>query len=346
MDPAMHVVESAMVATPSSTPSSLWGTQQHWLPAHCLTHCTVPYLTHCIVSCLTHSLHIVSLTALSHISLTELSHVYCLQGNNFTQLVGSTYAGWTVGTRAVGTELITLHIMLSHQAGAEDTLQRRLFAAADPTGANYGQHMTFDELNLLMRPAAEATQRVKEWLHGVAGLQADLSVNAAGDIMEITVPVKVAEELLGSAYHLLHPTSTNGLPILRTATYQIPVQLSQYIDTIGPTTRLPHAQQQLRRASSVASAYTSPVGLREQYGATGVKAKSSNSSFAVCGFLDQYFGISSISRLVLTNRLIICFRSEGCQLLLQELRQAVSGQEGEWHFVHVQYMYTCFKMTV
>ena len=181
--------------------------------------------------------------------------------------------------------------MLSHQAGAEDTLQQKLFAAADPTGANYGQHMTFDELNLLMRPAAEATQLVKDWLHGAAGPQADLSVNAAGDIMEITVPVKVAEELLDAEYHQLHPATSNGLPILRTAQYHLPVQLSQYIDTIGPTTRLPHAQQQLQRASSVASAYTSPVGLREQYGATGVKANSSNSSFAVCGFLDQYFGI-------------------------------------------------------
>lgn len=211
---------------------------------------------------------------------------------NLSSMLGASFGGWTVGPRATGDESLTLHIFLAHEAENKAKLEQRLWSSSDPVSPSYGQHMKFEELNELMRPKPNALAVLRQWLVGVGvDFESQVRVNPAQDILEVSLPVQTAEKLLNAQYHRLHHV-VDGAPILRTGRYTLPADVANFIDTVGPTTRIPH--RSVKPAKSVAKsasgdvAYTTPVGLREQYGATGVTATSKNNSFAVCGFLDQF----------------------------------------------------------
>jgi len=182
--------------------------------------------------------------------------------------------------------MITLHIFVSHDPLSKRQLEQHLLASSDPASPRYGQHMNFEDMNQLLRPPTEARKAVVDWL---ASAGVNHSENRAGDIIEATLPVHAVERLLQAEYYTLtHPVG--GRSIKRTARYTLPANVARFVDAIGPTTRLPYRPvPKTAEPSSFIGSYTSPVSLRAQYGATGVKASSKNSSFAVLGFLDQYF---------------------------------------------------------
>lgn len=208
---------------------------------------------------------------------------------NFSSILGSVLGGWQVGPRARGEELLTLHLFLAHSPHQRAALERCLLASSEPTGPGYGRHLTFQELNDLLRPPADAVLAVRSWLAG-AGVDWGTQVahNPGQDILEVTLPVRDVEHLLAAEYHTLTHVS-DGAPILRTGRYSLPAAVASYIDIVGPTIRLPSRPQKKTRLSPADTAYTTPVSLREQYGATGFTASSKNNGFALCGFLDQYF---------------------------------------------------------
>lgn len=201
---------------------------------------------------------------------------------------GKTIAGWTVVGRPNGDQLLTLHIFVAHGPQSKAELQRRLWASSDPSSPHYGEHVTFEEMNALLRPPAEATSALRVWLED-SGVHWDSQVttNPAGDIIEVTLPVSNAERLLQAEYLAL-TAAQRTTPILRTGRYTLPATVARYIDTVGPTTRIPLRAMKVASSSASPSEYTTPASLRERYGATGVASTSTKNSFALCGFLDQY----------------------------------------------------------
>jgi len=208
--------------------------------------------------------------------------------SNLSSVIGSSIGAWKVQGRAQGNQLLTLHIFVAHAPASKAELHRRLWSSSDPASAQYGKHMSFEEMNVLLRPSAEALDAVRFWLkeNGVHW-DTQVSLNPAEDILEVTLPIRDAEKLLQAEYHVL--TAVNGKSLFRTGQYVLPAHVARYIDTVGPTTRIPLHPAKVASAASAGLTYTTPENLRERYGATGVASTSNKNSYAVCGFLDQYF---------------------------------------------------------
>lgn len=103
---------------------------------------------------------------------------------------------------------------------------------SDPDHERYGQHLSGDEVDDLVRPKKETSELVEEWLreNGVE----DIGYNSAKDWITIHLPIEFAERLLDTEYH--NYKHEDGHIIARTTHWSLPRHLHAHIDTIQPTT--------------------------------------------------------------------------------------------------------------
>jgi len=104
---------------------------------------------------------------------------------------------------------------------------------SDPFHERYGQHLSADEVNELVKPADETLDQVHDWLHdcGVDGSQ--LEYSNAKDWIKVTLPVKDVERLLDTKYSIFK--HNDGAYIVRTSQWSLPLHLHEHIETIQPT---------------------------------------------------------------------------------------------------------------
>ncbi len=104
---------------------------------------------------------------------------------------------------------------------------------SDPFHERYGQHLSADEVNELVKPADETLDQVHEWLQdcGVNGSQ--LEYSNARDWIKLTLPVKDVERLLDTKYSVYR--HNDGTHLVRTPQWSLPLHLHKHIETIQPT---------------------------------------------------------------------------------------------------------------
>ena len=214
--------------------------------------------------------------------------VSILAAGSFTALP----AGWVEGGRAAPSEPITLHIFLSHDAERVAKLTEHLHRVAEPASVQYGEWLNFDEVNALTTPANPGA--VERWLAGAGITASQRRSSPAGDILALFVNVSVAEKLLPSAQYVELKHAERGLRIVRTAEFALPASLEGSVDFVAPTTRVPRVLAPLKRSAPAAET-VAPPALRAMYGATRAKSRSPNNSFAVVGFLAQYFDPTDVA---------------------------------------------------
>ena len=103
---------------------------------------------------------------------------------------------------------------------------------SDPDHHRYGQHLSVDEVNDLVKPSEEALDLVHEWL--LENDITDFNHSPSKDWVEIYIPVDEAERLLDTEYHVYE--HEDGSKLIRTPNYSLPSHLHEHIDTIQPTT--------------------------------------------------------------------------------------------------------------
>ncbi|KAF4624138.1 hypothetical protein G7Y89_g14035 [Cudoniella acicularis] len=128
--------------------------------------------------------------------------------------------------------LINLNIGLKQ--GQFEELDRHLYEVSDPDHERYGQHLSMEHVNGLIRPTDEALGMVHEWLadNGIDGHGCHYS--AAKDWISVPIPVETAERLLHTKYHVYE--HEDGSRLVRTPEWSLPVHLHEHIDAIQPTT--------------------------------------------------------------------------------------------------------------
>ncbi|KAJ7183973.1 family S53 protease [Mycena filopes] len=112
-------------------------------------------------------------------------------------------------------------------------LETALYAVSSPDSAQYGQHLTAEEVAEFVKPTDESLAAVTEWLS-----ENDISstaVTPAGDILQITIPVAKANELLSSSFDVFTHVDS-GKTSIRTLEYSIPASLQAHVDFFHPTT--------------------------------------------------------------------------------------------------------------
>ncbi|ETI25224.1 hypothetical protein G647_04597 [Cladophialophora carrionii CBS 160.54] len=138
---------------------------------------------------------------------------------------------WTNLGRAPTEHLIHLTIGLSQSRF--DELERHLYEVSDPSHPRYGQHLSVDEVNELVKPSDDASAAVHEWLEEY-GIDMDhLAYSPAKDWISIPLPVSTIEDLLNTEYSVWE--HQDGSTIVRTEGYSLPHYVHKHITTIQPT---------------------------------------------------------------------------------------------------------------
>ncbi|XP_076023855.1 tripeptidyl-peptidase 1 [Genypterus blacodes] len=207
---------------------------------------------------------------------------------------------WTHSGAVSPTEELELTFALKQQN--VDLLEETLRLVSDPDSAQYGKHLSLEEVSFLVRPSALSQKVVHHWLqsHGITNC---LTVRT-GDFLQCSMTAEVAEKLLpGSKFQRY---VRDGQSVVRSsAPYSVHDDVRQHLDFVGGLHRLPPKGQDLTKASSnlhhkhsKASLHlgVTPSILRTRYNLTTADVGSAqNNSQAVAQFLEQYYHSTDLS---------------------------------------------------
>ncbi len=102
-----------------------------------------------------------------------------------------------------------------------------------PSHPRYGQHLTSEEVNDLIKPSGDTLDQVHEWLSDNGIEPAQLSYNKAKDWIKLSMPVKAVEKLLDTEYSIFE--HDDGDRVIRAPEWSLPAHLHEHIDAIQPT---------------------------------------------------------------------------------------------------------------
>ncbi|XP_036927421.1 tripeptidyl-peptidase 1 [Acanthopagrus latus] len=181
-----------------------------------------------------------------------------------------------------------------------DLLEETLRRVSDPDSAQYGKHLTLEEVSSLIRPSELTQKVVRRWLqsHGITDC---LTVHTQ-DFLQCTMTAEVAETLLPGSKFRRYTRDSQSV-VRSSAPYSVHDDVHQHLDFVGGLHRLPpKAQQEPSKASSNKRQKpgihlgVTPAILRARYNlsATDVGAAQNNSQ-AVAQFLEQYYSPADLA---------------------------------------------------
>ncbi|KAJ6554608.1 family S53 protease [Mycena capillaripes] len=176
-------------------------------------------------------------------------------------------------------------------------LEATLSQVSDPSSALYGQYLSADEVAEFVKPTEETFAAVSQWL-STNGITSK-AVTPAGDILEITMPVAKANQLLATDFFIAKHTDS-GETSIRTLQYSIPASLKDHIQFIHPTISFtpppmsgpkvvaPMAAADNTTANASCDDQVTPACLQALYGIPSTKATQAANVIGVPGFVNQY----------------------------------------------------------
>ncbi|KAI0391758.1 tripeptidyl-peptidase 1 precursor [Xylariaceae sp. FL0594] len=136
---------------------------------------------------------------------------------------------WTKVRRAPADHVMQIQIGLKQSNF--DELEKQLYEVSDPSHPKYGQHLSAEDVEKLVKPTKETSDLVHEWLES-NGVK-PTSYSAAGDWITVKLPISQIEQLLDTEYHVFE--HKDGAKVARAPTWSLPNHLHDHIDTIQPT---------------------------------------------------------------------------------------------------------------
>lgn len=140
---------------------------------------------------------------------------------------------------AAPSHLIRLQIGL--RQSRFDELERQLYETSDPDHHRYGNHLSVEEVNELVKPDDETLAQVLDWLSEHVRLDS-IRYSSAKDYLSVTLPVSTIENLLDTKYSVYR--HTDGTRLVRAPEWKLPQHLHEHITTIQPTTSFLRARPQ------------------------------------------------------------------------------------------------------
>ncbi|CAL1707451.1 unnamed protein product [Somion occarium] len=201
----------------------------------------------------------------------------------------------------------------SDPAGLTDALMD----VSTPDSANYGAHLTKEEVDKFVAPKPETVDAVNAWL-AENGLTAT-KLTSAGDWLSFEVPVSKASELLDADFSVFKHEET-GSETVRTLAYSIPADLKDHVELIHPTISFPNPFSQVPVFSSPIKVDTSktnlssdavpascasvitPACLQALYSIPTTRATQSSNVLAVSGFIEQFANQADLTQFLTALR--------------------------------------------
>jgi tripeptidyl-peptidase-1 len=169
-------------------------------------------------------------------------------------------------------------------------------AVSDPSHHRYGQHLSANEVNDLVKPSSKALDQVHQWLQANNISESKLQYSSAKDWIKVTLPVSSVEQLLDTKYSVYK--HTDGTHLIRTPKWSLPLHLHEHIETIQPTNSF------LRPRAKRSNLKTLPADAAAQYtvGSPFVAAGTAQTVEDVCNVtavtplcLRTLYGTSTLS---------------------------------------------------
>ncbi|KAF2202401.1 tripeptidyl-peptidase-like protein [Delitschia confertaspora ATCC 74209] len=193
-----------------------------------------------------------------------------------------------------------LHFRIAVAQPNHDLFEQTLMEVSTPEHPRYGQHLKRDELKALIRPRAESTDAVLDWLK-VSGVPAADIVDD-GEWINFIAPVSTAEKMMDTKFKTYQSLMRPDMKKIRTLHYSIPEELRKHVDMIQPTTRFGQIRPQFNQIidkqiveASISAVNQScnssitPTCLKELYNFADYKADPKGQTLlGVTGYLEEY----------------------------------------------------------
>ena len=242
--------------------------------------------------------------------------------NEVFESVNELPAGWVqVRTPAPETP-VSLRIALEHPN--QELFEQTLMDVSTPDHPKYGQHLSGAELKSMLKPRADSTDSVMQWLDSAKIPAADIKND--GEWINFRATVAQAEELLSTKFYVFKHDEDKK-EMIRTMQYSLPSSVASHILTIQPTTRFSRMLAQRSTVHDVNSinsvfgiaaandkapavpttdldvkacnASITPACLRALYNVGDYQADpKAKSLFGVAGYLGQYAKVKDLNNFI------------------------------------------------
>jgi tripeptidyl-peptidase-1 len=103
---------------------------------------------------------------------------------------------------------------------------------SSPSHPRYGQHLKRDELKDLIKPHADSTASVLNWLQQ-SGIESR-DIQNDGEWINFYAPVKRAEEMMGTSFKTYQSQHRPEVKKIRSLSYSVPKEVRDHVDMIQP----------------------------------------------------------------------------------------------------------------
>ena len=210
---------------------------------------------------------------------------------------------WVKGDAPSPNKLITFTVAVKQNEDGKRVLEEELLRRSDPENLEwYGKWLKREEVDALVAPERAAVETVKSWLSNFA-MGPVVELGSKGDFVTVTMSVAKAEDMLGSKFFKYSHRFQENVNILRLEeNYQVPEEVADVIDFVGPTVRFPALQGARTHGKGSGRELFGPIGnsvtpsfLRKLYNASDAVAAPGTKNIQACAsFLNQYYKPSDL----------------------------------------------------
>ncbi|PVH98258.1 tripeptidyl-peptidase-like protein [Periconia macrospinosa] len=194
-----------------------------------------------------------------------------------------------------------LHFRIGMHSPNHDLFEQTLFAVSTPDHPRYGKHLKREELKDLIKPRAEATSGVLQWLED-SNIPSEDIVND-GEWINFIAPISKAQNMLNTTFKTYQSLVRPEITKIRTLHYSVPKEIRDHVDLIQPTTRFGEIRPQhsnvhiLEEVPSFSTAAAvnitcnttiTPQCLKDLYNFADYTPGNASVTIGVTGYLEQY----------------------------------------------------------
>lgn len=173
-----------------------------------------------------------------------------------------------------------------------------------PNHPRYGQHLKREQLKELIKPRAESTDAVLNWLK-TSGVPSSDVVDD-GEWINFVAPVSTAEKMMDTTFKTYQNLIRDDIKKIRTLHYSVPENVREHIDMIQPTTRFGQFKPQFSHiidkeevpdimtsaadgvVNATCNTTITPQCLKDLYNFGDYKPGNASVTIGVTGYLEQY----------------------------------------------------------
>ncbi|KAJ6481491.1 family S53 protease [Mycena vitilis] len=186
-------------------------------------------------------------------------------------------------------ELIVLRIAMKHANIAG--LETMLYKVSDPASGEYGQYLTAEEVAAFVKPTDNTRAVVSEWL--MENNIASKPVTPAGDMLEITVPVSQANNLLATRFSVFKHVGT-GTTSIRTLHFTSPMGSIPQFKAIRAKPAV--VKDVNGSVPQSCNSVITPACLQALYNIPTKSATQSSNRLGVSGFISQWANLMDLQQ--------------------------------------------------